>query len=43
MYDKELAAHILKQALKSSEIIRTRFEPVHSVDDFGSSGRHGEI
>ncbi len=34
MYDKELAAHILKQALKSSETIRTRFEPVHSVNDF---------
>lgn len=34
MYDKELAGHILKQVLKSSERIRMRFEPVQSVDDF---------
>lgn len=37
MYDKELALHILEQALKSSETIRTRFEPVRSFDDFTSS------
>lgn len=37
MYDKELAAHILKQALNSSRTIRSRFEPVCSFDDFTSS------
>ena len=34
MYDKELACHILKQVLTSAKTIRTRFEPVGSVDDF---------
>ncbi len=34
MYDKELACHILKQVLTSAKTIRTRFEPVRSIDDF---------
>ncbi len=34
MYDKELACHILKQVLNSSETIIRRFEPVKTVEDF---------
>lgn len=33
MYDKNLACHILKQILQSSETIMARFEPVRSVAD----------
>ena len=39
MYDKELAFHILKQILQSSETIRARFEPVQTVNDFTNSSR----
>ena len=37
MFDKELACHIIKQILQSSETIRMRFEPVQVVDDFTNS------
>ena len=33
----ELAYHILKQVLKSSETIRVRFEPIQTVSDFTNS------
>lgn len=37
MYDKELACHILKQVLQSSQTIMARFEPVKTVNDFTNS------
>ena len=37
MYDKELACHILKQILQSSETIAMRFEPVQTIHDFTST------
>ena len=37
MYDKGLAAEVLRQIVEAAEKIRARFEPVRSVDDFTNS------